>query len=194
MSESNYQLANLQEKSGYFIMLSGCSGGGKSTLLAALKRRSFTVFEEPGRQIVKEQQLIEGSALPWINPAQFVELSVSRSMHQMALAARMSQRSFFDRGIVDAVSFLEHLNLPIPLHLENALKRLRYHQEVFITPPWPEIFAMDAERRHNFDEAEANYSSLLHTYQRLGYILVELPRIDVESRVEFIIERLAASR
>ena len=95
-------------------MLSGCSGGGKSTLLTALERRGFTVFEEPGRQIVKEQQFLEGNALPWTNPLQFVELSVSRSIHQMVVAARLNQRSFFDRGIVDAISFLEHLSLPIP--------------------------------------------------------------------------------
>jgi predicted ATPase len=190
MSESTYQLANLREQSDRFVMLSGCSGGGKSTLLSALERRGFTVFEEPGRQIVKEQQFLEGNALPWTNPLQFVELSVSRSIHQMVVAARLNQRSFFDRGIVDAISFLEHLSLPIPLYLENAVKQLRYHRRVFVAPPWPEIFAADAERRHSFDEAKAQYSSLLRTYEGLGYSLVELPRIDVESRVEFIVGRL----
>jgi predicted ATPase len=51
----------------------------------------------------------------------------------------------------------------------------------------------DAERRHSFDEAKAQYSSLLRTYEGLGYNLVELPKIDVESRVEFIVGQLAAS-
>jgi predicted ATPase len=134
MSESTYRLANLREQSDRFIMLSGCSGGGKSTLLTALERRGFTVFEEPGRQIVKEQQFLEGNALPWTNPLQFVELSVSRSIHQMMVAARLNQQSFFDRGIVDAISFLEHLSLPIPLYLENAVKQLRYHRRAFSSP------------------------------------------------------------
>jgi predicted ATPase len=193
MSESTYQLASLREQSDRFVVLSGCSGGGKSTLLTALERRGFIVFEEPGRQIVKEQQFLTGNALPWTDPLQFVELSVSRSIHQMALAARGDQRSFLDRGIVDAISFQEHLCLPVPLHLENAVKQLRYHRRVFIAPPWPEIFAADAERRHSFDEAKAQYSSLLRTYERLGYSLVELPKIDVESRVEFVVGQLAES-
>jgi len=193
MSESTYQLASLREQSDRFVVLSGCSGGGKSTLLTALERRGFIVFEEPGRQIVKEQQFLTGNTLPWTDPLQFVELSVSRSIHQMALAARGDQRSFLDRGIVDAISFLEHLCLPVPLHLENAVKQLRYHRRVFIAPPWPEIFAADAERRHSFDEAKAQYSSLLRTYERLGYSLVELPKIDVESRVEFVVGQLAES-
>ena len=193
MSESTYQLASLREQFDRFVVLSGCSGGGKSTLLTALERRGFIVFEEPGRQIIKEQQFLKGNALPWTDPLQFVELSVSRSIHQMALAARVDQRSFLDRGIVDAISFLEHLSLPIPLYLENAVKLLRYHRRVFVAPPWPEIFASDAERRHSFDEAKAQYSSLLRTYERLGYSLVELPKIDVESRVEFIVGQLAES-
>jgi predicted ATPase len=53
VSESDYQLDDIGDAD-RFIVLSGCSGGGKSTLLAALQRRGFAVFEEPGRQIVKE--------------------------------------------------------------------------------------------------------------------------------------------
>jgi predicted ATPase len=181
MSESTYQLASLREQFDRFVVLSGCSGGGKSTLLTALERRGFIVFEEPGRQIVKEQQFLTGNALPWTDPLQFVELSISRSIHQMARAARVDQRSFLGRGIVDAISFLEHLCLPVPLHLENAVKQLRYHRRVFIAPSWPEIFAADAERRHSFDEAKAQYSSLLRTYERLGYSLVELPTVFIRA-------------
>ncbi|WP_410012764.1 AAA family ATPase [Sodalis sp. C49] len=35
------------------IVISGCSGGGKSTLLAELKRRGYTVVEEPGRHGIR---------------------------------------------------------------------------------------------------------------------------------------------
>jgi predicted ATPase len=34
-----------------FVVISGCSGGGKSTLLAELGRRGHAVVEEPGRRI-----------------------------------------------------------------------------------------------------------------------------------------------
>jgi predicted ATPase len=36
-----------------FVVISGCSGGGKSTLLAELARRGHAVVEEPGRRIVQ---------------------------------------------------------------------------------------------------------------------------------------------
>ncbi|WP_207234152.1 AAA family ATPase [Pseudomonas aeruginosa] len=39
----------------YFVAISGCSGGGKSTLLAELKLRGHAVVEEPGRRIIQEE-------------------------------------------------------------------------------------------------------------------------------------------
>jgi predicted ATPase len=40
-----------------FVILSGCSGGGKSTLLAEFGRRGHSIVEEPGRRIVKQEPL-----------------------------------------------------------------------------------------------------------------------------------------
>lgn len=37
------------------IVLSGCSGGGKSTLLAEFSRHGYTVIPEVGRKVYKEQ-------------------------------------------------------------------------------------------------------------------------------------------
>ncbi|HEY5105435.1 MAG TPA: AAA family ATPase [Caulobacteraceae bacterium] len=37
------------------MVISGCSGGGKSTLLAELGRRGHATIEEPGRRIVREE-------------------------------------------------------------------------------------------------------------------------------------------
>lgn len=50
-----------------YVIISGCSGGGKSTLLSELANRGYSVVLEPGRQIVKEQTAINGDALPWTN-------------------------------------------------------------------------------------------------------------------------------
>jgi predicted ATPase len=72
------------------------------------------------------------------------------------------------------------------------VRRLRYADTVFMAPPWREIFHEDAERRHGFAEAEAEYRALVDAYRALGYTLVELPRSDVETRVRFVTQRLPA--
>jgi predicted ATPase len=41
----------------WFVILSGCSGGRKSTLLAELGRCGHSIVEEPGRRIVKQELL-----------------------------------------------------------------------------------------------------------------------------------------
>jgi predicted ATPase len=65
--------------------------------------------------------------------------------------------TFFDRGIIDQVSGLKDLNLSIPAHLAAATEWLRYHEKIFMMPPWPEIFSSDDERKHSFEDALSSY-------------------------------------
>ena len=191
MAEQSYGFDGVRTHQSRLIVITGCSGGGKSTLLAELAASGEQVFEEPGRQIVKEQALIGGPDQPWSNSAGFAELCLSRSMHNIALALRSGRRAFFDRGIVDAYGSFEHLGMQAPAHFVRAVEAIRYHVDVFVVPPWPEIFATDAERRHDFDAALAAHSDLIATYRRLGYNLVEVPRMDGRARATFVLAHLA---
>jgi len=174
-----------------FVVITGCSGGGKSTLLAELARRGFAVFPEAGRQIVKEQDWTGGDALPWTQPVRFAELAVSRAVHHLIVAAGSGERAFFDRGPIDQLSALERLGLPVPVSVAAAALRCRYNEIVFVAPPWPEIFATDAERRHGLEEALAEYGPLVETYRRLGYRTVELPKVSVAERADFVLATLS---
>ena len=55
------------------------------------RRRGFPIYEEPGRQVVKEPPYVGGDAVPWGNVSQFVELTISRSIHHVLTAARKNQ-------------------------------------------------------------------------------------------------------
>lgn len=173
-----------------FVVLSGCSGGGKSMLLAELARRGFTVVPEAGRQIVREQDWTGGDALPWTQPVRFAELAVSRAVQALINVAREPGPVFFDRCPVDQLAGLERLGLPVPATVSGAAARCRYNSTVFVAPPWAEIFAADAQRHHGLDAALAEYSPLRATYERLGYRLVDLPKTTVEARADFVLEQL----
>src|SRR5690349_20035932 len=56
--EETYQPSLVEGAADRLVIISGCSGGGKSTLLADLARRGHAVREEAGRQVVKEQLYI----------------------------------------------------------------------------------------------------------------------------------------
>jgi len=186
--EDGYQPSRVTD--GRAVVLTGCSSGGKSTLLAELARRGHRVFTEAGRQIVKEQDWIGGDALPWTAPAKFAELVLSRGLHQRITAAGTGGLAFLDRGIVESLAALERLGLPVPDHFRRAAEVCRYDETVFVAPPWPELFRPDAERRHGFEAAVAEYGPLTATYERLGYRLVELPKVDVAARADFVLETL----
>jgi predicted ATPase len=76
------------------VIISGCSGGGKSTLPAELRRRGHAVVEEPGRRTVKEELGSGGSALPWADGVAFARRAIV-----MALADRTSAVAIKGLGI-----------------------------------------------------------------------------------------------
>lgn len=167
------------------VVVSGCSGGGKSTLLAEMARRGWPTFPEPGRQIVREQALIGGPALPWLDLAAFAELALSRAMHFFAAAEPGPRAVLFDRGIVDAVTALERIGRAAPHHVE-AVRRCRYGRRVFMVPPWEALFAGDGERQHGIAEAVAEYEALMASYAAKGYAPEIVPRGPVAERADFL--------
>ena len=60
-----------------FVIISGCSSGGKSTLLDELARRGHATVPEPGRRVVREEQASGGTALPWADTRAFVDRIVA---------------------------------------------------------------------------------------------------------------------
>jgi predicted ATPase len=171
-----------------FVVISGCSGGGKSTLLAELSRRGHTVVEEPGRRIVKDELKRNGSALPWVDAAAFARRAIEMALADREAAGAAEGWVFFDRGLVDAAACLQHLTGEQVL---GALGRShRYHRRVFLAPPWPEIYVIDPERRHDLGAALAEYSRLLEAYPSLDYQVVVLPKVGVLERADFVLDLL----
>lgn len=172
-----------------FVVISGCSGGGKSTLLAELAARGHAVVEEPGRRIVREETANGGSALPWVDPAAFARRAVDLSLEDRAAAARHDGWVFFDRGLVDAANALERATgEPV---LERLGREHRYHRRVFMAPPWREIFVSDTERRHGFEAAVEEHEQLIAAYGQLGYGIVHLPKLGMAERADFVIAVIA---
>ena len=171
-----------------FVVISGCSGGGKSTLLAELASRGHWVVEEPGRRIIAEELKGAGHALPWIDLRAFARRAVDLSLADRAAVADWPGWVFFDRGLVDAAAILKYLGDSAAVELCRAH---RYNRQVFLTPPWPEIYTTDDERRHGLDEAVAEYERLQRVYPSLDYAVSVLPKRTVAQRADFILAALA---
>lgn len=170
-------------------MISGCSSGGKSTLLAELNRRGFAVVPGPGRRIVEEEQRGDGLALPWVDLAAFAKRAINLAAEDRSRIGNEAGWVFFDRGLVDAAVAFEHAT-GVPAR--NLLVSYdRYHHRVFLTPPWPEIYVTEKERQHDLAEAIAEYDRLLVAYRELGYETLFLPKVAVEDRADFVLCHLS---
>jgi predicted ATPase len=96
---------------------------------------------------------------------------------------------FFDRGIIDAAAAIAHLTGE---HALAAVEQAyRYHQRVFLTPPWPELYSVDAERRHGFEAALSEYARLLKVYPSLGYEVYILPKVGISERADDVLKVLS---
>lgn len=168
------------------VVISGCSGGGKSSLLSELASRGYPIVYEPGRQIVKEQAAIGGDALPWFNLDKFLDLALSRYVYLYNIQASSDSFIFFDRGIIDAVK----LTGEQPEYFKNAAKTFRYHRKVFLVPPWEEIFKEDSERKFNFSKAKEEFDELILKYNRFDYETVLIPKAPLQERAEFVLKAL----
>src|ERR1700689_434643 len=124
--------------------ITGGPGSGKSTLINALAGCGLDTMPEAGRAIIQDQLAIGGQALPWSDRRAFAELMLSWEMRSYRTALTLTGPVIFDRGVPDVLGYMRLSGLSVPSHVTKAVEIFRYHQRVFIAPPWPEIFAADA--------------------------------------------------
>lgn len=177
-----------------FFVLTGASGSGKSSILDRLQRRGHLCVPEMGRQVVKDEVAAGSDGTPWQDGERFIELVLARSIEAFQAIQERVRPVFFDRSIAECIGgALAAGRPPLPHRLEAA-RTFRYHPMVFVTPPWPEIYVNDAERRHSFEQGLQYHRAELAAYAHCGYRLVEVPRGPVEGRVDFILEQVARAR
>ena len=174
-----------------YVVISGCSGGGKSTLINVLERRGYAVTPEPGRRLVQQELAASGTALPWIDPVAFAKRAAQLATEDLSRAISLPPPIFFDRSLVDAASALEEVTGARAPKVPGVGA---FYKRVFLPPPWPEIFATDAERRLGYDAAVAEYDRLCSTYPSLGYEVQTLPFASPDERADFVLARLKVTQ
>jgi predicted ATPase len=172
------------------FVITGGPGAGKTTLLHQLQKLGFPCVPEVARQIIQEEIQSGGTALPWADRERYTNLMLQRSIDSYRQHASTPGPTFFDRGIPDTLSYARLIGLPDTAPLKGACEQLRYAEQVFIAPPWKEIYQTDTERRQDFSEAERTFQVILQTYQDCCYHVVELPKLSSNLRARFVLQTL----
>jgi predicted ATPase len=61
-----------------------------------------------------------------------------------------------------------------------------------VFPPWREIYAHDGERKQDFQEAIETFDVIVKALPEFGYRAVEVPRVSVEGRIQFILQHITS--
>lgn len=170
------------------IVITGAPGTGKTTLMQLLKDEGYAVHPEMARQLIREQQANDGTALPWKDHRTFGRELFQRQVGQYR-GALEGQVNFFDRGIPDNLAYLRRDGLPAP-DLERQARKYPYFPKVFLTPPWKDIYDQDAERWEDFELMLAIDAALRAIYFEYGYQIIEVPRMAAEDRLDFVLYHL----
>ncbi len=170
------------------VVITGAPGTGKSTILGLLENKGFTIHPEMARALIAEQQVLNSDLLPWKNHADFgVELF--KRQKEQYFNAKADAYNFYDRGVPDNLGYLRRDGLQ-NLDLEKEASILKYHPEVFLTPPWEEIYGNDEVRWEDTQLMLDIHRALKDIYQFFGYHIIEVPKLGPEERANFILKRL----
>ena len=172
------------------IVITGGPGTGKSSLINELIKRDFTCFEEVSRQVTLDARKNGIEQLFLTKPLRFSELLLEARAQQFIDASKVKAPVvFLDRGLPDVLAYMDYVNSEYPNQFVEACQNHVY-DTVFVLAPWQDIFVSDSERYENFDQAVAIHQSLLETYQRFGYDLIDVPFESIEHRADFILDVL----
>lgn len=174
------------------IVITGGPGTGKSSVIKKLEWLGHHCLHEISREVTLKAQKQGITQLFLEDPLLFSQkLLEARVKQYKSLEDSEKKFTFLDRGVPDVVAYLKYFGTIYPKSFSEACKLNRY-DKIFLLPPWREIYTNDNERYETFEEAESIYSFLKKTYLFFEYDIVEVPKLPVKDRCDFILNNLDA--
>ncbi|NND64299.1 MAG: ATP-binding protein [Flavobacteriaceae bacterium] len=179
------------------IVITGGPAVGKTALIDHLESLNYHCFPELIREFTMEETENKSEEALLSNPIVFADDSMEFNQRLLNGRAQQFYSSkelnegliFFDRGLPDVLAYMDFFNQTYPQDFIDTCSVLKY-DEVFILPPWQEIFKEDEGRFESYQEGLRLYDQLLNRYSELGYQPIVVPKDTVEHRVKFILSSL----
>ena len=168
----------------------GGPGTGKTSIIDELKARGYCCYPEISREVTMEAKKQGIDQLFLEQPLLFSELLLEGRKNQYLKALNEPHEVvFIDRGIPDVLAYMHYIGDSYPSFFDAACRENIY-SEVYILPPWKEIYVSDEARYENYEQSELIHNHLVETYTKYGYNLIEVPKDSLDNRILFILDKI----
>jgi predicted ATPase len=168
----------------------GGPGTGKTSIIDELKARGYCCYPEISREVTMEARKQGIDQLFLEQPLLFSELLLEgRKKQYLEAQNEPHEVVFIDRGIPDVLAYMHYIGDSYPSFFDAACRENIY-SEVYILPPWKEIYVSDEARYENYEQSELIHNHLVETYTKYGYNLIEVPKDSLDNRILFILDKI----
>lgn len=173
-----------------FYVLAGTESAGKTSVINELAKRGFQYVEEAARKVIAQYEQEHQGKMLEDAKITYCERLIEQSIKDYIDNQHKNDVIFFDRGLPDAAYASSGILGKVPEATHQAIKNHRYHSRVFFFPPWEEIYNPDGIRQVSFSQIQQSYNEIKKAYVDYQYEIVEVPKVDIKGRVNFILNEL----
>lgn len=176
----------MQRQTNWYVITGG-PGSGKTTTVNLLKERGYITTFEHARHYLDTQRL-KGKTIDEVrkNQREF-QLGVLDMQIEQENQISPDVLVFLDRAIPDALAYYRFLNLPEDEKLTEALRTVSY-KKIFILDCLPLV--KDYARTEDAAAQKKIHALLMEVYESLGFPIIQVPVLQQEERVDFILKNL----
>lgn len=166
-------------------IFTGAPGGGKSTILAALRDRGYAVVDEAATDVIAREQA-RGRSEPWTDGGFVDAIAVLQRERQQRPGARVQ---LFDRSPVCTLALARYGGQAVTPVLRDEVDRVVgeeiYERRVFFVHLLGSM-TRTAARRITYPQALRFERFHVEAYRECGFDLVDVPAAPLGERVDLI--------
>ena len=173
-------------------IITGAPGGGKTTILTALRARGYAVVPEAATDVIAREQA-RGRTEPWRDDG-FLD-RIARMQHERQQEAVAAAVQIFDRSPICTLALAHYLDRPVTPFLAGEVERVVaaavYQPRVFLVRLLGFVTAT-AARRITYPESVMFERYHEQAYRAHGFDLIDVPAGPLEERVDLVERHLRA--
>jgi predicted ATPase len=175
----------MQKQTNWYVITGG-PGSGKTTMVNLLKERGYITTFEHARHYLDTQRL-KVRTIDDVRKQQ-------KEFQSGVLGMQIEQENqispdvlvFLVRAIPDALAYYRFLNLPEDEKLTEELRTVSYKKK-FILDCLPLV--KDYARTEEVATQKKIHALLINVYESLGFPVIQVPVLQPEERVDFILKK-----